>query len=253
MSSRSDRKQDNIMKVFMGGVCAILLLAGQIAPAEAQNRDSANFDIFFRGIKAAQLGFTAIEENGRYSARSVLQASGLIGAVRKITYEASAQGSATGGDYVPSQYKEKRNNNGKIQTAEMKYRAGVPQGRELTPPRPARPGDLDPLQQGGTWDVMTAIFAVFRDKPRDQVCKVNQVLFDGRRRSQLSMRETSAAGNKITCAAEYRRLDGFSDKELADGNRFPFTMTYQSNGNGEWHVTRVDMNTIYGSGKIVRR
>ncbi len=241
------------MGIFCRGMVALILTLTPVAGL-AQDRDSETFVIYFRGIKGAKLDFSAIEQNGRYSAASLVRSSGVVGAFRTITYEAKSQGRArSNGRYTPSLYVETRNNRGAIRTARMPYRNGIPQGRELDPPRPPRPNALDPTTQGGTWDVMTAIFAVFRDKPVAQVCDVNQYLFDGRRRMRLSMQATQSSADKITCSATYERIAGYSNSELEDGTRFPFTMTYEPNGNGEWHVTRVDMSTIYGTGYMVRR
>ncbi len=240
------------MRVISQAVLALLIV---FAPAggSAQSRDSATFDIYLRGIKAAQLGFTAIEDDGQYSAAAKMQSKGLVGVFTTITYDAKAQGRAVDGDYVPSLYEETRNRDGKIRTARMEYRRGVPLGRELTPARAPRAEDIDPSTQGGTWDVMTAIFAIFRSMPEDEVCGLDQILFDGRRVARIEMSNPQNSGNTITCTADYVRVAGFQDADKAEQTVFPFKLTYEPVGDGDWHVTRMEITTAYGSGRMVRR
>ena len=235
-----------------GVICALAMALVPVAAA-AQERDSATFDIYLRGIRAAQLTYSTVEDGGRYSAAAKMQSSGIVGFVRTVTYEATAQGSVRGSTFVPSIYSEKRNNDGRVRTVRMRYRRGVPQGREMTPARPPRPDDLDPAAQGGTWDVMTAIFAVFRSTPRAEVCNLNQLLFDGRRVARISMSGPRESNGAISCAATYSRVAGYPASEMAERTDFPFTLTYTPAGNGEWRVTEVKMESIYGSGRMVRR
>jgi hypothetical protein len=234
-------------------LAAAALMALVPLTALAQSRDQGVFDIYLRGVKAAQLGYSGVTEGGRYSAAAKLQTSGLIGWLRTMDYDAASRGTISTKGFVPSVYEEVRNSDGNVRKARMAYKGGVPQGRELTPPRPQSELALDPKTQGGTWDVMTAIYSVLGSQPKEQVCTVNRYLFDGIRRSQITLAAPKVQGDTITCAAEYRRIAGFRPDEMAERTAFPFTLTYAPNGNGQWHVTRVDMQTLYGKGSMVRR
>jgi hypothetical protein len=250
--SRPTEKGEQAM-TGIRALAAAALIALLPVTALAQSRDQGVFDIYLRGVKAAQLGYSGVTEAGRYSAAAKLQTSGLIGWLRTVDYDATARGTISTKGLVPSVYEEVRNNDGSIRKARMAYKGGVPQGRELTPPRPQSELALDPKTQGGTWDVMTAIYSVLGSQPKERVCTVNQHLFDGIRRSQITLASPKAQGDTITCAAEYRRIAGFKPDEMAERTVFPFTLTYAPNGNGQWHVTRVDMQTLYGKGSMVRR
>jgi hypothetical protein len=240
------------MQGWRASVAAFLIAVMPVAAA-AEDRQAATFDIYLRGVKAAQLGFSAVEDVGRYSAAAKLQTSGLIGWLRTVGYEAQAQGSLRGHDLVPSSYRERRINDEDERSARMAYRNGVPQGRVFDPPQPPREGDIDPATQGGTLDVMSAIYAVFRDKPRDKVCAVDEYLFDGRRRTRIVAGDPRAEGDTIVCDALYRRIAGFSAADMAERQEFPFRLIYEENGNGTWHVTKVEMDTTYGRGSMIRR
>lgn len=239
-------------RVLLAAAIAVLPLALPLA-TQAQGSEQGIFDIYLRGVKAAQLGYSAVEQGGRYSAAAKLQTSGLIGWLRTVSYDAKSQGVISGREFRPSLYEEARNNDGEVRKARMAYRAGVPQGRELDPPRAQSELALDPAKQGGTLDVMTAIYAVLGAQPRDEVCQVDEHLFDGIRRSRITLGSPQVEGDTIRCTAEYRRIGGFKPDEMAERTVFPFQLTYEPAGDGKWHATRVDMETTYGRGSMVRR
>jgi hypothetical protein len=50
-------------------------------------------------------------------------------------------------------------------------------------------------KQVGTIDPMTAIFAAFRDRSRDQRCKGDLEIYDGKTRASLKMARPERASN----------------------------------------------------------
>ncbi len=230
-----------------------LVLANAPLVSGAQSRDSATFDIYFRGVKSATITYSAVDDGSRYSAAAKLVSAGVFGLVRSVTYEAKAQGASVGGRLVPSLYEETRTRNGEVRTVRMEYRNGVPQGRVLTPAQEPQPENIDPATQGGTWDVMTAIFAVFRPTPRADVCTLRQRLFDGRRVMGIRTGTARVEGASIVCPAEYVRIAGYPPEDMAERSVFPFTLIYEPAGGDLWRVARVEMTTVYGNGRMDRR
>lgn len=239
---------------FMRLLIPLAILAALSTPAWAETRSSAVYDITLRGIRGAVFSFGSIEDAGRYSTTGTVKTSGILSAIRKISYFAKSQGAKRGTRYIPSTYEESRTLGGDSSGSRITYRGGVPQTRVYDPPRPNYSPKLDYAEQGGTVDPMTAAFAVFRDMPKDEVCTFSSFLFDGTRRAQVVTGSPKAEGNFLICDAEYRRIDGYSEREInEEGTRFAFKLTYGEGANGLWHVKRVDMNTTYGRGSMVRR
>src|SRR5690606_17911636 len=129
----------------------------------------------------------------------------------------------------------------------------VPQVKVYNPPRPPREGDIDPSTQSGTVDPLTAAFAALRDIPEAEACKLALFMFDGKRRSQVVLSTPAPSAEGVTCAGEHRRLEGFSAKEMAEKQRFPFRLHYRALGNGMLRATEVSMDTLYGKGLLKRR
>ena len=229
---------------------ALCLLA---QPLAADQTDVAVFDISIRGITAATLTLGgAIKANG-YAASGTLKSSGILGLLKKIRYDAKANGTVTNGRFTPSRYTETADTGKRQSEAVMAYKRGVPQVKSYQPPRPPRPDDIAPATQSGTVDPLSALYAVLRDVPAAEACKLRVFLFDGRRRSQVVLASPQASGDGVTCRGEYRRLDGFSPEDLAEKSRFAFALTYGPAAKGWVHVTEISMDTLYGQGRMIRR
>lgn len=245
--------------MFVFSTCQNLLLGAALAfalaapAARADQTDAALFDISIRGFSAATLSIGAAQTGQNYEASGFLKSSGALGFLKKIRYDAAVSGTLANGRFVPVRYKEKADTGKRQSEAAMAYKGGVPQVKAYSPPRPPQTGDIDPASQGGTVDPLTALYAVLRDVPQAEACKLKIFLFDGRRRSQLVLTSPQTTGEQIICRGEYRRLEGFSDKDMAEKTRFPFTLTYKPAGPGMVHVREISMDTLYGKGRMIRR
>ncbi|MDP3341365.1 DUF3108 domain-containing protein [Frigidibacter sp.] len=222
-------------------------------PAAANQTDSAVFDLHLRGLRAGTLSIAGAIDGATYAASGKLQSSGVLAAIKKIRYDAKVSGSLSGTRYTPRTYHETADTGRRQSESVMEYRAGVPQLKVYNPPRKPEDQDIDPATQGGTVDPMTAAYATLRDVPEAEACKLNLTLFDGKRRSQVKLSNPVKQGDRITCAGEYRRLQGFSAEDMAEKTRFPFRLIYRPAQNGVLRVGEVEMDTLYGKGVLKRR
>lgn len=237
-------------KVLFGAALTFALAA---PAAHADQTDAAVFDISIRGIPTTTLSISGAVKGQNYAASGVLKSSGLLGFLKKIRYDADVSGTLSNGRFVPDRYHEKADTGKRQSDALMAYKGGVPQVKAYSPPRPPQQGDIDPASQGGTVDPLTALYAVLRDVPLTEACALKVFLFDGRRRSQVVLTSPQTTGEQITCQGEYRRLEGFSDKDMAEKTRFPFALTYQGAGPGMVRVVEISIDTLYGKGRMIRR
>ena len=229
---------------------ALVLAAGS---AGADQKDGAVFDLTLKGIHAGTLSISGAIEGRSYAASGVLESGGLVALVRKVRYDARVYGTVSGDRFTPSRYEEDADTGKRQSQSVMDYKAGVPQVKVYNPPKSPRPDDVDPATQGGTVDPLTALYATLRDVPKAEACNRKLALFDGRRRSQVVLSAPKPANGGLVCTGEYRRLEGFSEKEMAEKSRFPFTMTLAPIGDDRMRVTEISMDTIYGKGRLKRR
>ncbi|OYX43816.1 MAG: hypothetical protein B7Z02_07600 [Rhodobacterales bacterium 32-67-9] len=236
---------------FLAPLAISLILAA--GSAGADQKDGAVFDLTLKGIHAGTLSISGAIEGHSYAVSGVLKSGGLVALVRKVRYDARAVGTVSDGRFTPARYEEDADTGKRQSQSVMDYRAGVPQVKVYNPPKSPRPGDVDPATQGGTVDPLTALYAALRDVPKAEACNQKLALFDGRRRSQVVLSDPNPVNGGLACVGEYRRIEGFSEKEMAEKSRFPFTMTLAPIGDGRMRVTEISMDTIYGKGRLKRR
>lgn len=227
------------------GLAAVASLSG--APALADGSTNAQFKVSIRGLTAGTLTVKGNEQGGSYTTTGVLKSGGLVGMLASVTYTAKASGSVRGANFQPSRYDENADTGKRKSKTTMTYSRGVPKVVA------GDTGDLNPATQKGTVDPQTAIYAAFRDVDKADVCKLNVQMFDGKRRSQVRLRSPRAEGNMIKCDGEYRRLKGFSAKDMAEKTRFPFNLFYAPIGDGRYRVEKVVTQTLYGNATMTRR
>ncbi|SIS67755.1 DUF3108 domain-containing protein [Phaeovulum vinaykumarii] len=234
-----------LLPLVLGG----LALAPAAAPAE-----QIGFALSLRGIQAGELLMNGKVEGRGYAASGLLRTTGLLGMLRRVSFSAQSTGGLSGNRYAPARYVEKADTGKRRSEATLRYRRGVPEVVSYAPPRAPNPRDVDPATQKGTVDPMTAIFAALRDQPAAGICQLDLRVFDGRRASRVRVDSPRPqAGGAVQCAGEYRRVAGFSEREMAEKTRFPFTITYEPAAAGMMRAAEISLDTLYGTGRLTRR
>lgn len=249
-----DRQQGNGAKASglrraLCAAAAALLLSGATASAE-----EASFALVMRGLTAGTLTWSGSGGPGQaYGVSGTLQTTGIAAMLRRVRYDAQVQGAISKDGVVrPQRYSEDADTGKRQSSSVMTWSGGVPRIASYKPERPPRPYDVEARTQKGAVDPLTALFVTLRDAAPGQECNISLRLFDGRRATQLVVGAPKAQGGKVICAGEYRRLAGFSDEDMAEKTRFPFTLTLQQKG-AVMQVTEVSTDTIYGKARLVRR
>lgn len=240
----------------MKQILRALAIAAATLPAAAMAErieDKASFNVVIRGISAASLAFSAVQDGNRYVVSGLLKSAGIAAMFRKISYDATARGTINGTRYIPSSYVEKADTGKKQSTSKMTYSRGVPSAVEYTPPREGRDKDVNPATQGGTVDTLTALYAILRDVDAGQECKVSLQMYDGRYVSSIAISNPVRKDGGVTCSGQYIRIAGFKPEEMAERTIFPFTLTYQPGAKDRMRVTEVAMESIYGKASMKRR
>ena len=230
-----------------------LVLAG-LHPASADQTDHIVFDVVLKGITAGELVIDGKIVGNSYGAKGRMQTTGLAGAIKKIRYDASADGSFAQGRFTPRAVEVAARRGDDRSRNTVIYNGGTPVSVVHEPPRKPRPTDVNPARQSGTIDPLTALYAVLRDVPPAEACQLSVTMFDGTKRSQVALSSPQANGDGVVCTGEYRRLEGFSEKDMAEKSRFPFTLTYAPTADGtRLRVVEISTDTILGKGRLKRR
>ncbi|MCZ4353509.1 DUF3108 domain-containing protein [Roseovarius aestuarii] len=243
--------------VLLRTVLGIALgLMGLANPATSDTR--ATFDVRMLGLTLGQMKISGTEDGGGYGVASNFATTGL-GRMARASFALMAQGRIEGGKLRPHRYDEQINTGDRQSTVQLRYRRGVPRitGGSVLQEVAGDPDALNPAQQGGTLDPLSALYSALRDQPSANLCRIDVSVFDGKRRSRIRMtgRSESAdpeAGRIVTCTGAYTRIAGFSASAMKRQTTYPFTVTYRPAG-ALMQAVRISVRTNYGMADLKRR
>jgi hypothetical protein len=235
-------------------LCLLLLLIALPAPPlVAQTRAEAVYDLSLRGFTLGRFRLAAEESGAAYSLAAAVDSTGVARIFRRFSYRATARGRLAEGRLQPLHYEEVADTGNRRSEAVLDYAGGAPRVLRYTSPGPVGADSPDPATQGGTLDPLSALHALLRDQPAAGLCDRTLVIFDGRRRSHIRLGPPRAAEGGVTCAGEYRRLQGFTAEEVARHVAIPLRVRYAPLGAGRMRALRVEMDTVYGLAAVHRR
>ncbi|MDX1785585.1 MAG: DUF3108 domain-containing protein [Roseovarius sp.] len=245
------------MRIITGliGLAALCVAGLAAAGSPADGTTAARFDVRLIGVKLGEMTLAGRIGGGDYMVQSTFSTRGIVGAVARAGFDLTARGRVTATGFIPEHYNESIDTGRRASSARLRYRGGVPRitGGTLATAVPD-PGEvpLDPAREGGTLDPLTAVFAVLHDQPAATLCQTDVTIFDGARRSRITMTGRAEAGDEVICSGSYRRLAGFSASELKRQTVYPFSVRYGPGG-GRMQARQVTVRTTYGKAELLRR
>ena len=228
-----------------------LLLALAALPARAA--DQATYSISLLGLGAGTISLRSDESDGDYRAQGQVRSSGLARGLYPADVTASATGRVDGNRYAPVAYSEESIDRGETKRTKIRYQDGVPQIDKDPPDRRRKSYHANPEDQGGTVDLLTAAFAILRDRPEALACDLDISPYDGRERTRIRLGGGTREGDILTCQGVYTRVAGFSPKDMAGKVNWPFTVTYRAAEGGVMQVEQVRVPTSLGAVVLSRR
>ena len=227
-------------------------------PVPELRTDNMVFGIRVLGIEVGSMSMAARANDSSYGASAVMQPNTLVRILpkyRKVKYIATSRGWLRERGFEPVSYKESANTGNRISEVSITYEEGVPVEVAYDPPRAPREEFVEPLDQGGTIDPMTAFYIVMRDAQADEICDREFSMFDGRRRSKVLLGAPTWNGEEAHCEATYVRVAGFTEDEMNKRTDFPITLLYKPRaGDPGWYQLAVlETETRFGKLKAIRR
>ena len=222
-------------------------------PQTARIEDRATFDFTLRGFRAGTFSLVAAQTGTDYVATGSVRSAGLAALLKSFSYAGRAEGTVSKGRYRPRAYAEDADSGKKRLQRQILYRGGKPTRVVTIPEREPKPYDVAPGSMAGSVDPMTGLYAALRDVDAGAECRVDVVVYDGTESARLRLANAARQGDTVICAGEYRRLAGYSPKELNERTTFPFTLTYARVAGGRMRVVLIALDTLLGPATMVRR
>ncbi len=223
---------------------ALLTLAA--LPAQAAEPATHDFDVRLRGVTVGTVRLDLMRQAGRYEARARIESAGLVSVLRPFSYSGTAVGADAGGRLVPARFEERADTGRRRSEAVLAYDGGAPRVIRYASSLPAAPDRPEPASQRDAVDPVTALAELLRDRPGDGVCGKSVTLFDGMRRSRVTLGEARREAGAVSCTGEYRRLQGFTPRELKRHVAFPLRVALTPAGGGLMRVARIEVASSYG-------
>lgn len=234
----------------------VLALAAALlapVPAASTENDSLTYTIYVYGFKLGVLRLELVQSDTRYAAAGRVTTTGLMSKIARFEFDGKAKGYRTNPKYWPDEFSATIARKSSESTVRMTYSNRIPKVVEYAPERAPRDTDVNPADQKGAVDLISAAYMILRDVPREQLCNKSVQMFDGRRRSQIREAEPVISGDKARCDGYYQRLAGFSENEMAEQTTFPFKLFYEMQTDGNYRLTSIETESVVGSAKMVRR
>jgi hypothetical protein len=212
---------------------------------------STTYDLYLGGIRAGELTIDARFSGERYTATSVMRTAGVVGGLYKASFEAETEGSLGAGGLRPERFRATAQSYGDRQRVEMTYRGAAPESVRAEPAFVPKPWQIEPADQVGTLDPVSAAVAALAPAPAAKLCERSIEIYDGRRRYALDLGEPKAEGERISCPALYRRVAGYKAKELKA--TIDFTVWFEERPDGLAHLVRAAGDSMLGVAVVLLR
>lgn len=233
---------------------AVILVVTPTASSVSDFKPISNiYDLYLGGIRAGELTMDAQVAGDNYRAQSRLRTAGIVGMVYKASFEAEAEGALSASGPKPLRFAAASRTKKKSQFVEMFYGADAPREIRAEPAFVPKPWEVDPTEQSGAFDPITAAIWALAPRPKDRICNTSVEVFDGRRRYAVDLGKPKIEGKRIRCPAVYRRLAGFKPKMMKKQAKFPFAIWYELRPDGLAHVVRAAGETTFGVAAVLLR
>ncbi len=227
----------------------VALIAMLVAPPAVAF--DAQFDVFYQGVRIGVFAQTGAVDPRAYTTSVAFAGTGLVAALAEVRVSMQAAGRVRGEAFLPDLFQEDVTFGARRSDVQMSYEDGTPRlsGGKLGTEEAQ---SLDPADQTGTVDPATVLLIAARDQPRAGLCRIDQPVFDGARRTRLILDTAQTDGDRVICRGRFLRLGGYSERQLRQGRVVEVTLTYAPGGD-TMQLVEARLNSPRGRIDAVRR
>lgn len=232
-------------------LAAVVLAAAPALAAPALSAGAQVYDLAVSGIPIGAVTISSAVSGESYEATGTIVPNAFIGALTSYRFDGVARGRLTrDGRVVPVRFSANSSSPRATRRTEIEWRGETPVKVSVEPPRKFAP---NPAKVVGALDPVSTAFALLRDNSADAICDVAVYMFDGSRRSRLSLAAPAkAADGTYSCAGTYSQLEG-EKHDFSTEAEYPFTLIFAPRGGGMLTLERIETRTRFGPAVVTRR
>lgn len=231
----------------------VTFLSIGLATTVAAQSERKSYRVSIAGFPVGTAQYDAKFNGSNYEIEGFMGSTGFFGAFLASRYSGAVVGSRSGDTLVPRRFRGRFEQSRKFAEVDVVYSGGRPTEVTRRPNRPRLPHEVNPSTVRSALDPISALYYLLRDVPKASVCTQNFRVFEGARTSRLRLQPGGSEGEMIVCNGEYRRLEGFTETQMADRVTFPFQLTYVPTASGDYEVQEFLATTFWGVAKAVKR
>jgi hypothetical protein len=231
----------------------VAMLAPPLAqPAQASERVALDYRFYLGGILIGKASIAAAVEGEAYRLDTNVRSDGVVGWFYDVTVNGVAEGLRDARAKLrPALFRFNSVAEGKKFDLDMRYAGDAPSEIKAEPPFQPRHYAIDPTQQRGALDPMSAIVAALFPDKTAPLCNRTFPIFDGRRRYDVSLEgviseKTEGGATVIECKGRWKRVGGFKPKHMRKPD-YLFTVRFSRDSAGQVLPIRAWTDTEFGA------
>lgn len=230
---------------------AAALAAMLIAAGAAAQDTQVRFDVEFAGIAAGVIEVEVARDGPRYDATARGRPADWLDRLYSARLTAEGTGAAAPAP-APERFATDLRFGDDAQRVEVLWgEDGAPGRVEAEPAFRPKPWQIDPRAQAGTADPLSVAVRLLEGRAPEALCDEAAEVFDGRRRSRVSLGPARPWKGGWRCLGDWRRVAGYSP-EAMEAEPTEVRAYFVRLGDGLAHLSKLEVITRWGKG-IARR
>lgn len=231
---------------------SLTALSGFAPMAQAGDKVALDYRFYLGGVLIGKASIAAALDEASYRLDTKVRSDGVVGWFYDVTVEGLAEGAReSGAKLTPSVFRFNSVAEGEPFNLDMRFEDDAPKTVKAEPPFQPRHYEIDPTQQRGALDPMTAIVAALFPDAAKPLCKQTFPIFDGRRRYDITLEGQISEKREddttiIECRGRWKRVGGFKPKHMRKPD-YLFTVRYARDPSGRTLPVRAWTETEFGA------
>jgi hypothetical protein len=230
----------------------LAIVTGLTIPIAA-HAEKITLNLYAYGIRAGTISVNGAQSDTAYSVNGLITPSFLLKTFKDVGYSGKATGRISKAAFQSRTYAGNARTGSRNSIVKMHWKGNRPVVDRYSPERERRDYDISPSKQSGTKDLLTAAYLTFKAADAEHLCNATHKMFDGRRRTLITLGTPKITGKTATCTGSYKRVAGFSAHQMTKGVNFPFTMYYEQQDDGTYRFKEFTSAATFGKIRAVRR
>jgi len=218
---------------------------GSSVPAEPNFR--VVYDFYFAGLRVAKIVVAAQFEGDGYQATGRFQTVGVVDLFADLEVRSETVGKLGSGGLVPLHYRSRSEQ----RLVEVTFSDNGPSAVSAEPPYRQKPWSIEPGDQHGTTDPLSAVLSAVLPGSVEAACDRRVEAYDGRNRFAFEIGAPRPEDGRIRCDATFIRLGGYKPKTMERDARRSFSLWLAERQLGRYQVVELTAPIDFGVANLL--